>query len=63
MKYSVMYECRANGKEFQGNIEVERDFEPSTTDVEILDLARQDSARFIQSGGAGIEVISIKEIS
>lgn len=63
MKYSVMYKCRSNGKEFQGNLEVERDSEPSTTDVEILDLARQDSARFIQSGVAGIEVLSIKEIS
>lgn len=63
MKYSVIYQCRSNGKEFQGNLEVERDSEPSTTDVDILDLARQDSVRFVPSGVAGIEVISIKEIS
>lgn len=52
-----------DGKEFQGNLEVERDSEPPTMDVEILDFARQDSVRFVQSGVAGIEVISIKEIS
>jgi len=63
MKYSVIYECRSNGQEFQGQLEVERDSEPSTTDVEMLDLARQDSVRFVQPGIAGIEVISITEVS
>lgn len=63
MKYSVIYQCRSNGKEFQGNIEAERDCEPSTMDAEILDLARKDSVRFVQSGIAGIEILSIKEVS
>lgn len=63
MKYSVIYECRLNGQEFQGKLEVERDSEPSTTDVKVLDLVRQDSVRFFQSGTAGIEVISITEVS
>lgn len=64
MKYSVIYECRASGQEFQGDFEVERDSKPSSTmDIEILDLARKDSVRFVQSGTAGIEVISITEIS
>ena len=63
MKYSVIYECRSNGQNFQGRLEVERDSEPSTMDVEILDLARQDSVRLVQSGIAGIEVISITEVS
>lgn len=63
MKYSIIYECRSSEKNFQGSLEVERDSEPSTTDVEILDLVRQDSVRFVQSGIAGIDVISIKETS
>lgn len=63
MKYSVIYQCRSNGKEFQGNLEVERDSEPSIMDAEILDLARKDSVRFVQSGISGIEILSIKEVS
>lgn len=63
MKYCVLYECRANDKTFRGNVVVERDSEPLTTDAHILDSIRQDSSRFVKSGIAGISIIAIEEIS
>lgn len=62
MKFTVTYECSLQGKRLQGTFEIDRDSEPLITDCKMLDLARHDSVKLVQSGIASIRIISISEI-
>lgn len=59
MKYIISYECRIDGKIFNGTVGIESEFLPSNHDNEVLNLVGKDSVQFYNSGTAGIKVLNI----
>lgn len=59
MKYIISYECRTDGKIFNGTVEIESESLPLTHDDEVLKLVEKDSVQFYKSGTAGIQVKNI----
>lgn len=59
MKYIISYECRIDGKIFNGTVEIESKSLPLNHDDEVLKLVEKDSVQFYKSGTAGIQVVSI----
>lgn len=59
MRYQVSYRCRADGKTFDSEFEIESQSVPTCTDDYVIELALKDSIQFHKSGSAGVEIISI----
>lgn len=59
MKYIVSYECRTDGKIFNGTVEMESESLPLYYDDAVLELVEKDSVQFYKSGTAGIQVKDI----
>lgn len=59
MKYSISYECRADGNVYHGSFDIDSPDIPESTDPSVIDLARKDSVRFVRSGMAGLTIVAI----
>ena len=61
MKYIIRYECRTEGKVFQGNFEFESESQPNMMDFNVVEAAMRASLEFTRSGAAGVEILEISQ--
>lgn len=59
MQYVINYECRTESDIYTSEFLVERDYEPSKIDLDIIEDALRDSIKFSKSGQGSIVIKSI----